>query len=216
MDEEEGPDPGDIAGWRQVVDRQELSKIPGHRLVMAAQKIGSSGGRRTINALMSEISDRIMRILRKRIGRNHRNEGWDMIEEAHGKLIDAVLLPKSADGTAMRTAFVATIRFRAADAIRREELHSDRYVHVEEQQPSAGGQKELSSPTEEQAHVESVLKRIADPRRRLAFRLHMDGVPRNSIKVESIASALGVSAKTAEEWVKETEEQVKAILGAKA
>ena len=33
--------------------------------VTAAQKIGPSGDRRVINALMNEISDRIVRILRK-------------------------------------------------------------------------------------------------------------------------------------------------------
>jgi RNA polymerase sigma factor (sigma-70 family) len=213
---EEGPDPGDIAAWRQVIESQTLSRIPGHRLVAAAQKLGPSSDRRVINPLTNEISDRIMRILRRHIGRNHRNEGWDMIEEAHGKLIDAVLLPKSADGTAMRTAFVATVRYRAADAIRREELHSDRYVYSEEEIPAIDGHKELSSPEEERAYVEDVLKRIADPRKRLAFRLHMDGVPRNSTKVESIASALGVSAKTAETWIKETEEEIKIILGAKS
>jgi DNA-directed RNA polymerase specialized sigma24 family protein len=212
---EEGPDPGDIAAWRRLVQSETLARIPGHRLVAAAQKLGPSSDQRVINALMNEISERIMRILRKHIGRNHRNEGWDMIEEAHGKLIDAVLLPKSADGTAMRTAFAATIRFRAADAIRREELHSDRYAYSEEEMPATGSNKELSSPEEERAYVEGVLKRIVDPRKRLAFRLHMDGVPRNSTKVDSIASALGVSAKTAETWVNETEEEIKTILGVK-
>jgi DNA-directed RNA polymerase specialized sigma24 family protein len=212
---EEGPDPGDIAAWRQVIEDQSLGRIQGHRLVAAAQQIGASGDRRVVEPLMKEISDRIMRILRKHIGRNHRNEGWDMIEEAHGKLIDAVLLPRSADGGAMRTAFVATIRFRAADAIRREELHSDRYAYAEEEQPSAGGRKELLSLDEERAHVASVLKRVSDGRKALAFQLHMDGVPRNSIKVESIASTLGVSAKTAETWVKDAEDEIKTILGVK-
>lgn len=211
---EDGPDPGNITAWRRVIESGALSKIPGHQLVAAAQKIGPSGDRRVITALMTEISDRMMRILRKYIGRNHRNEGCDMIEEAHGKLIEAVLLPESADGTAMRTAFVATVKFRAADAIRSEGLHIDRYQSSEEDMPVAGSLGKPSVLEEERAYVEGVLNRIADPRRRLAFRLHMDGVPRNSIRVESIASALGVSAKTAETWIKETEQEIKIILGA--
>jgi RNA polymerase sigma factor (sigma-70 family) len=211
---EEGPEPGDIAGWRRAIEGQSLPRIPGQRLVAAAQQIGPSGDRRVLEILMKEISDRMMRILRKRIGRNHRNEGRDMIEEAHGGLIEAVLQPKSADGGALRTAFVATVRFRAADAIRREQLNSERYVYSEDETPRPGGHKALSQD-EERAHVEGVLKRIADPRKRLAFRLHMDDVPRNSTKVESIASALGVSAKTAETWIKETEEEIKTILGVK-
>ena len=210
---EDGPDPGDVNGWRRVIESEMLSKIQGRQLVAAAQKIGPSGDRRVINSLMNEISDRIMRILRKYIGRNHRNEGCDMIEDTHGKLIETVLRPESADGTAMRTAFVATVKFRAADAIRSESLHTERYQSSEEEMPVTGSPGKPSVLEEESAHVEGVLNRIADPRKRLAFRLHMDGVPRNSIKVESIASALGVSAKTAETWIKETEQEIKIILG---
>ncbi|MBP2157482.1 MULTISPECIES: RNA polymerase sigma factor [Asticcacaulis] len=210
---EDGPDPGDVSGWLRVIESKMLSRIQGRHLVAAAQKIGPSGDRLIINSLMNEISDRMMRILRKYIGRNHRNEGRDMIEDTHGKLIEAVLRSDSADGMAMRTAFVATVKFRAADAIRSESLHTDRYQSSEEEMPVAGSPGKLSVLEEERAHVESVLNRIADPRKRLAFRLHMDGVPRNSKKVESIASALGVSAKTAETWIKETEQEIKIILG---
>lgn len=212
---EEGPDPGDVAAWRQVIEDRSLGRIQGHRLVAAAQQIGASGDRRVVNPLMNEIAERMMRILRKHIGKNHRNEGWDMIEEAHHQLIEAVLKPNSADGIGLRTAFVARIKLRAADAIRREQLHSERYTYCEDEEAHLDGHKTLATEDEERAHVESVLKRIADPRKVLAFRLHMDGVPRNSTKVDSIASALGVSAKTAETWVKETEDEIKIILGVK-
>lgn len=212
---EEGPDPGDTVAWRQVIERQELGSIKGHRLAAAAQKIGPSGDQEVLNSLMNEISNRMMRILRRLIDRNHRNEGWDMIEETHGKLIEAVLLPDSADGTAMRTAFVATIKFRAADSIRSEQLHVDRYEYSDDDVPVADDSEEMSSQ-EQHAYVEGVLRRVADPRKRLAFRLHMEGVPRNSNKGCSIASALGVSAKTAETWVREIEEEIKIILGEKS
>jgi hypothetical protein len=92
---EEGPDPCDSEAWRQVIESQQLPTIRGQSLVAAIQQIGSKGGRRVLESLMKEISDRMMRILRKHIGRNHRNEGWDMIEEAHGKLIEAVLRPSA-------------------------------------------------------------------------------------------------------------------------
>ncbi len=194
----EGPDPDDIAAWRLIIEDQSLGRIQGGQLVAAAQRIGASGDRRVINSLVNEIAERMMRILRKHIGKNHRNEGWDMIEEVHHQLIEAVLKPNSADGIGLRTAFVARIKLRAADAIRREQLHSERYAYSEDEEARSDGHKALATADEERAHVESVLRRIADPRKVLAFRLHMDGVPRNSSKVESIASALGVSAKTAE------------------
>src|SRR5438309_2323069 len=55
----------------------------------------------------------------------------------------------------------------------------------------------------ESIDVENILARIADPKKRLAFRLHMDGVPAKSKKTESIAKALGVSDKTVREWISE-------------
>ena len=209
---QEGPDPGDIEAWRRLVERKSLSKIEGQCLVAAAQETGPSGDKRVLSSVMKEISDRMMRILRKHIGRNYRNEGRDMIEEAHGKLIEAVLKPKSADGSAMRTAFVTTVRHRAADAIRREMLDSKRYEYALDESALPLRHKKALTDDEECAHVESVLRQIRDPLKRLAFRLHMDGVPRNSTKVESIASALGVSAKTAETWIKQTEQEIKLFL----
>lgn len=213
---EDGPDSSDLEAWRQVIENQLLATIRSQNLVSVVQQIGSSGDRRVVEALMKEVSDRIMRILRKYIGRKHRNEGWDLIEDAHGKLIEAVLKPKSADGSALRVAFVQTVRFRGADAIRSEELHEKRYPDSEDEDVIPLRQEKCLSEDEERAHVESILRRIRDPRKRLAFRLHMDGVPRHSTKVESIASALGVSAKTAETWINETEEEIKTILGVKS
>ncbi len=68
---------------------------------------------------------------------------------------------------------------------------------------------------EEERYVESVLQLITDDRRRLAFRLHMDGVPYKSTKFNSIEAALGVSERTARQWVKEVQEFLKTKLGGK-
>ena len=58
---------------------------------------------------------------------------------------------------------------------------------------------------DEQINVEGILDCVGDPRKRMAFHLFMDGVPYKSKKksVESIAQALGISERTAREWVKE-------------
>ena len=212
---EEGPDPDDAEAWRQAVESQSLRSVRGQCLVAAAQTIGPEGDQRLLNPIMGEITRRLMRMLRKRIGRNRRNEGCDMIEEAHGQLIEAVLKPDSADGKALRTAFVATVNFRAADAIRREGVQTERLAYAEDKASIPAHERKAWSQDEERAHVESVLRRIADPRKRLAFRLHLDGLPRNSTKGESIAKALGLSAKTVETWIKETEYEIKTILGVK-
>lgn len=56
--------------------------------------------------------------------------------------------------------------------------------------------------------IARLMQLVTDERKRLAFHLHMDGVPFGSTKGNSIARALGISSKTAAEWV----EEVKALL----
>lgn len=188
---EEGPDPADIQAWRRMVENGSYKSVSHQSLVAAAQSMGPFGDQRILNPIMLEIGDRTMRILRKRIGRNHRNQGYDAIERAHGQLIEAVLKPQSADGSALRTAFVSTVRYRAADAIRREQLETARFSEPEEDETTPTTTcSQPASDMEESAQVESVLRNVRDPRKRLAFRLYMDGVPRNSTKAESIASSL--------------------------
>src|SRR6266436_1499343 len=51
--------------------------------------------------------------------------------------------------------------------------------------------------------IVSFMKAVPDERKRLAFYLYMDDVPYGSTRGYSIARALGVSAKTAKQWVKE-------------
>jgi DNA-directed RNA polymerase specialized sigma24 family protein len=58
---------------------------------------------------------------------------------------------------------------------------------------------------DERINVKGILDCVRNPDKRMAFHLFMDGVPYKSKKknVESIAQALGISEKTAREWVKE-------------
>ncbi len=58
---------------------------------------------------------------------------------------------------------------------------------------------------DQQIDANRILERVSDPRKRLAFGLFMDEVPYQSKreKVYSIAQALGISEKTARQWVEE-------------
>ena len=96
-----------------------IRRIRSERLVAAAQKIGPKGDQRILNTLMMEITRRIMGMLRKCVGRQYRDKGWEIVHAAHAKLIEAVLMPKSADGTGLREAFAHRVRLRAVDAVRR-------------------------------------------------------------------------------------------------
>jgi hypothetical protein len=59
---------------------------------------------------------------------------------------------------------------------------------------------------DERIDIERFMLAVPDPRKRLAFHLYMDDVPYGSTRGYSIARALGVSAKTAKEWVEEVQE----------
>lgn len=65
--------------------------------------------------------------------------------------------------------------------------------------------------TDEQIDVTRILECVPDERKRLAFRLYMDEVPFKSKRkgVTSIAGALGISDKTAREWIKEVQDALK-------
>ena len=66
---------------------------------------------------------------------------------------------------------------------------------------------------DEKMDVEDVLSNIVDDRKRLAFRLHMEGIPLDSKRTASIAKVLGVSSKTAGQWIEEVQTQLRHIVG---
>lgn len=209
-----GPEPGDTDAWLRLLQEKSLKELFIADVVAAVQKIGPNGNRRLVEGLMSHISDCIMHRLRKRIGRHFRNEGNDMIQNTHCQLIASVLKPRSADGVALRKSFWARVDSRAADAIRAETKALKREIYSEDEPQSAEPDSSSgSNPLEDEVHAESVLMTVTDVRKRLAFRLHMDDVPYQSKKTDSIAKALGVSAKTIEKWIGEVKQQLSDILG---
>lgn len=213
--ESQSPLPSDLAGWRRVVAEDRLASCRMEDVVAAVQGMGPDGEEKILQALMLRISNEIIRILRWTIGKNHANEGIDMIERAHGQLIEAVLRPDSADGKGLRVAFRRRIEFRATDAIQAELLNTYRYPYAEDVGVVPVTDQGPWLYIEQNAYVKSLLQHIADPRKRLAFRLYMNDVPTESKKVKSIASALGVSAKTVRAWIAEVRTQLKTMLGDK-
>ena len=202
-DEEPPPRSTDLDGWREAVADGRFRNFKMEAIIAAIQDLGPKTDKRVLNPLLLHASDTIVRILRSKVGRNHHNAGEDMITRAHGQLIQAMLNPKSADGKALRVAFVPRVQFRAADAIRVEQKNEKRERADEaiDDLPGESPPQEIdhSKELDEQIDVERVLSHVTDERKRLAFRLHMEGYPLESSKGASIAKALGVSSKTAGE-----------------
>jgi hypothetical protein len=215
-DEEPPPCSTDLEGWRRSVQSGCHANYPMETVIAALQDLGPNADTEVINALALHASATILRILRRLIGRNHPNEGADIIDEVHGQLIEAILSPNTPDGKGLREAFVPRLKFRAADALRaararrdREQLVEDVTATCEAKHADDIGQK---IEMEGRLYVEEVLSHITDERKRLAFRLHMDGIPLKSKRTTSIEQVLGVSSKTAGQWIEEIQAQLKNIV----
>ena len=107
------PDSADLDGWRLAVSDGAFRRFKMEAVVAAIQDLGPKTDKTVMNPLVLHISDTILRILRWKVGRNHRNEGEDIITHANAQLVQAMLNPKSADGKGLRVAFVPRVQFRA-------------------------------------------------------------------------------------------------------
>jgi hypothetical protein len=202
--------------WRRAAASEGLGRYPIERVVEATQTLGVGAHRQVVNSLIAHISGEMLRWLRGFVGRNRRNQGVDIIEDVHSKMIEAVLRPESADGIGLRTAFYKRLQFRATDAIQDEMLADGRYASSDDAAVTVPetGAGDAALAMQEQTDVSRLLECITDPRKRRAFELHMEGCPLSPGKAaNSIAGELGVSAKTAGEWIDEVIALLKEKIG---
>jgi DNA-directed RNA polymerase specialized sigma24 family protein len=219
---EEPPSPFDLEGWRSVAAGDRLRLLRPEDIVAAIQHIGPNGDQRVLADLITYVSGELLRIIKRLVGKNQRNEGDDIIWRAHHQLIVAVLKPHSKDGQALCKTFRTCVEFRVADAIRAERKYALRNQPYKTQPGVTDHGEEVietieppDEGSEQVVDVQRLLNRITDPRKREAFRLHMDGCPLGpGIGTTSIAGQLGISAKTAGEWVAEIKAFLKIEIGA--
>jgi RNA polymerase sigma factor (sigma-70 family) len=219
---EEPPSPSDLEGWRSIAAANRLHLFRPEDVVAATQHIGPNGDQRLLAVLITHVSDELLRIIRRLVGKNHRNEGEDIVLRAQHQLIVAILKPGSKDGQALCKTFRTCVEFRVADAIRAERKYAHRNQPYKTQPGVTDHGEDMvetieppAEGSEQVAEVQTLLNRIPDPRKREAFRLHMDGCPLSpGIGTTSIAEQLGISAKTAGEWIAETKALLKIEIGA--
>jgi DNA-directed RNA polymerase specialized sigma24 family protein len=218
---EEPPSPSDLEGWRGAVASGRLRRLRPEDIVAAIQYIGPNGDQRLLAALITHVSDELLRIIKWLVGKNQRNEGEDIIWRAHHQLIVSVLKPASKDGQALCKTFRTCVEFRVADALRAERKYANRNQPYKTQPGVTDHGEEVietieppEEGSEQVVEVQRLLNRIPDPRKREAFRLHMDGCPLGpGIGTTSIAGHLKISAKTAGEWIAEVKALLKIEIG---
>ena len=120
---EEPPESTDLDGWRQAIAANRLKVFRLEALAAAFQDLGGRDAA-VRHALTKHLSDAVLHMLRKRVGFNHPNEGWDIIFRSHEYIFKALLNPQSADGCGLRVAFGSRVLFRMKDAIAAEQRQS--------------------------------------------------------------------------------------------
>lgn len=118
--EEASPGPTDVEGWRRAIAEGRLPDIRREALVAAIQDLGAQADPKVLNPLLRELSDHAMKFLRKKVGRNHPNEGQDIIDRTHHNLMKALCDSNSADGKGFREAYYPRLLYRLKDAIGKE------------------------------------------------------------------------------------------------
>ena len=82
-EEEPPPRPTDLEGWRRAISEGRFRTFKMETVIAAIQDLGPNADKVIINSLVLHASDTILRVLRRHIGTNHRNQGEDIVEEAH-------------------------------------------------------------------------------------------------------------------------------------
>jgi hypothetical protein len=249
-----------LAEWQEVVANGRLCEFSLEAIAAAFQDLGPGSNRSVRHALAKYLSDDIYRRLKRNVGRNHPNEGRDIIDRVHFQLFEALARPHSKDAKGMRVAFASRVMFRLKDAIaaeqrahriqdeavanknkkskkaqKTEENDADeiKFVGIEhhpdlvdedesDNAETVGGSSIQRNPAlmdgvreiDENCDVNRFLEQnISDYRKRLAFRLFMEGLRCKSKKSISIAKAVGADEKTVRLWIEEIQGQLKAKLG---
>ena len=112
----------DLKGWQDAVAQGRLGELPMEAIIAAFLDLRPNSEPNVKLALARHISDDMMRRLRRNTGRNHPNEGKDIIDRVHFQLWEALVRPKSADAQGMREAYASRVLFRLKDAIAKEAM----------------------------------------------------------------------------------------------
>ena len=195
------PRSADATGWAALLASGRIASCPPGCVVAALRALLTHPDQRLVDGLASHLSDVILRRLRRMIGRHHANEGEDAIMEAHDALMAAICDPTSVDGAELIANFDPRVRFRAVDAVRVDSRYHHRhplFTLDDDGEPMVPG----TTTTASSIAVDHALILISDPRKRLAFRLSMEGM-RVGCGDPCVASVLGVNPKTAANWIAE-------------
>ncbi|MCB4803724.1 DNA-directed RNA polymerase specialized sigma24 family protein [Methylobacterium brachiatum] len=188
--------------WKTIVAENGLPGQDARQIVAACRQLYSRGDERLRGVLVLHLAERADRILHAMLGFRQWNDGYDPVADVVENMIDDILDLQSADGAGFEKSFRGKLRHRLIDKIRRRKVRQN----IEQPAPCDAANQPIepsdgsSLGPEDQAVIATVLKQIPD-KHRLAYQLHQSGFKYSSKKGSSISSMLGITPKTAEDWV---------------
>lgn len=207
MSQENGaPPPDDVEGWAAVVAAPaKLALLKREDIIRAARHPAVRVNRHVFSGIMEFLNRAILKEAGNRVRTSWKNDGREIAERVQHHLITTILDLSSADGKQMEKRYWAVLKNRTIDAVRDEwkrEPSTPDAVSAEDAEEV--GDTDTMQLAEYRAEIERILSSVPDERKKLAFRLHLQGVPLKPGKgTTSIGGALRVSDKTAGHWVAE-------------
>ncbi|MGD9786046.1 MAG: hypothetical protein AB7E80_15670 [Hyphomicrobiaceae bacterium] len=201
------PPPDDLKGWSDVIAASgQLERLNREDVIRAVRHRAVQADKRVFSTLMAFLNRIFLKDVGSRVNSGWQNSGKEITERVHHHLITAVLDPNSADGKQMETRYWSVVKTRTIDAVREERKKlatTPDSISIDDAEGAIAA-TDATELAELRADLERILRLVPDERKRLAVRLHLQGVPLKPGKgTTSISGVLGVSDKTAGQWVAE-------------
>jgi hypothetical protein len=215
-DENGAPPPDDVPGWAGVLAAPgKLVALRREDVIRAVRHPSVRAHGQVFSGIMEFLNRAILKEAGNRVRTSWKDHGQQIAERVQHHLITAILDLSSADGKQMEKRYWAVLNTRTIDAVREE---WSRAQYTSDAVPIDDLEEIDNTDTmrlaEYRAEIERILSSVPDERKRLAFRLHLQGVPLKPGKgTTSICDTLGVSDKTAGLWVAEMLALVKSKVG---
>ncbi|MEN3236382.1 RNA polymerase sigma factor [Methylobacterium ajmalii] len=201
--------------WQEATNGGSLDKHDPRTIVAACRRLDPAADRRLREQLLNHLCATAQRILRPQVSARHENRGEDAVLEVVGAMVVSILDPDSADGIGFETSFRGRLKTRLIDRVRKEEARRKVIRHFDTD-PDDGTILEprdwQSFSQEDMAVISSALDSLP-PNQRRALLLRRSGFGYTGPDGESISSMLGVTPKTAKDWVERAEKHLLAELG---
>lgn len=201
--------------WQEAVHGRVLHKHDPRVIVAACRRLDPVVDQHLLGALLNHLSSEARRILQPWVSVHLDDGGKDAMHEVVGAMLEAILTPDSADGRGLELQFRGRLQKRLIDSIRREKARRSgvQLFEVDEKSnalvyPEDG----FCLGPEEDAVIRSVLATLPEMHRQ-AFLLRRRGFGLSGGGGECISNMLGVTPKTAKDWIRRAEERILSELG---